>query len=148
MSNSLQSHGLWPTRLLCPWNSSGKNTGVGNHSLLQGIFLTQGLNLGLLHCSQILYHLSHKALKPTLICFSSPLLTRSFGLCSTYTPTTSTWMSNRYYSPNTFKTNPWHFVTDLLYAQLSPSPLTVIPPLTVHQKPKSDIWLFSLITYI
>ena len=37
-----------------------KNTGVGSLSLLQGIFLTQGLNLGLLHCGQILYHLSHQ----------------------------------------------------------------------------------------
>ena len=33
-----------PTRLLCPWNSPGKNTGVGCHFLLQGIFLTQGSN--------------------------------------------------------------------------------------------------------
>ena len=33
-----------PSRLLCPWDSPGKNTGVGCHSLLQGIFLTQGLN--------------------------------------------------------------------------------------------------------
>ena len=41
-------------------DSSGKNTGVGCHSLLQGIFLTQGLNLGLLHCKQILYCLSHQ----------------------------------------------------------------------------------------
>ena len=44
-----------------PWNSPGKNTGAGCHSLLQGIFPTQGLNLGLLHCKQILYHLSHQA---------------------------------------------------------------------------------------
>ena len=35
-------------------------TGVGSHSLLQGIFLTQGLNLGLLHGRWILYHLSHQ----------------------------------------------------------------------------------------
>ena len=48
-----------PLGFLCPWNSPGKNTGVGCHSLLQGIFPTQGLNLGLLHCRQILYHLSH-----------------------------------------------------------------------------------------
>ena len=47
------------TRLLCPWNSLGKNAGVGCHSLLQGIFPTQGPNLGLLHCKQILYHLNH-----------------------------------------------------------------------------------------
>ena len=42
MSNFLQSHGLKPVRLLCPWNSPGKNTGVGSHSLLQGIFPNQG----------------------------------------------------------------------------------------------------------
>ena len=40
----LRSHGLKPTRFLCPWNSPGKNTGVGCHFLLQGIFQTQGLN--------------------------------------------------------------------------------------------------------
>ena len=46
-----------PTRLLYSWDSPGKNTGVDSQSLLQGIFLTQ--NLGLLHCRQILYCLSH-----------------------------------------------------------------------------------------
>ena len=40
--------GLWPVRLLCPWDPPGKNTGVGCHFLLQGIFLTQGVNLCLL----------------------------------------------------------------------------------------------------
>ena len=44
MSNSLRPHGLKPARLLCPWNSPGKNR-VGCYSLLQGIFPTQGLNL-------------------------------------------------------------------------------------------------------
>ena len=57
---TVRPHRLWPTRLLCWWDSPGKNTGVGHHSLLQRIFLTQGLNLGLLHCRQILYHLSYK----------------------------------------------------------------------------------------
>ena len=52
---------LWtiPARLLCPWDSPGKHTGVGCHAFLQGIFLTQGLNSGLLqllHFRQILYH--------------------------------------------------------------------------------------------
>ena len=37
-----------------------KNTGVGCHALLQGIFPTQGLNPGLPHCRRILYHLSHQ----------------------------------------------------------------------------------------
>ena len=50
----------WTTRLLCPWDSSGRSTGVGCHFLLQGIFLTQGSNPGLLHCKQTLYHLSHQ----------------------------------------------------------------------------------------
>ena len=39
---------MQPTRLLCPWDSPGKNTGVGYHFLLQGIFPTQGSNLSLL----------------------------------------------------------------------------------------------------
>ena len=38
--------GLYPAKLLCPWNSPGKNTGLGCHSLLQGIFPTQGSNPG------------------------------------------------------------------------------------------------------
>ena len=38
----------------------GKNTGVGCHTLLQGIFPTQGLNPSLKHCRQILYHLRHQ----------------------------------------------------------------------------------------
>ena len=42
------------------WNSPDKNTGVGCHSLLQGIFLTQRLNPGLLHCRRILYCLIHQ----------------------------------------------------------------------------------------
>ena len=72
---------LWYARLRCassfshvlfanPWtvsppgssvhgNSPGKNSGVGCHFLLQGIFPTQGLNPGLPNCRQILYHLSH-----------------------------------------------------------------------------------------
>ena len=60
MSDSLPSHGLEPVRLLSPWNSPGRNTGVGSHFLLQRIFLTQGLNLDLLHCRQILYQLSYQ----------------------------------------------------------------------------------------
>ena len=51
---TLYNHGLQPTRLLCPWDSPGKNTGMCCHFLLQGIFLTQRLNPGLLHCRQIL----------------------------------------------------------------------------------------------
>ena len=58
---------------LLSWDFPGKDTGVGSHYLLQGIFLTQGLNLGLLHCRQILYHLGHR--------FSSVQLLSHVRLC-------------------------------------------------------------------
>ena len=53
---------LWTVarRLLCPWNSPGKDPGVGCHFLFQGIFQTKRLNLDLLHCKCILYHLSQQ----------------------------------------------------------------------------------------
>ena len=60
MSTSLWPHGLHPSRLPYPWGSPSKNTGVGSHSLLQGIFPTHGSNPGLPHCRQILYQLSHR----------------------------------------------------------------------------------------
>ena len=42
VSDSVRPYGLQLTRLLCPWDAPGKDTGVGCHFLLQGIFLTQG----------------------------------------------------------------------------------------------------------
>ena len=42
ISDSLRSHGLYPAKLLCPWNFLRKDTGVGCHFLFQGIFPTQG----------------------------------------------------------------------------------------------------------
>ena len=60
VSDSLWPHGLQPTRLLSSWDSPGKSTGVGCHFLLQGIFPTQGSNLGLPHHRQTLYHLSYQ----------------------------------------------------------------------------------------
>ena len=52
--------------LYSPWNSPGQNTGMVSLSFLQGIFLTQGSNLDLLHCRRILYQLNHKG-SPTSI---------------------------------------------------------------------------------
>ena len=60
MPNFLRTHGLQLSRLLCPWDFPGKDTGLGCHFLLQGIFPTQGSNPGLLHCRQIVYWLSYK----------------------------------------------------------------------------------------
>ena len=57
---SVVSNSLWPHGLYSSWNSPDQNTGVGSLSLLQGIFPTQGMNPGLLHCRQILYQLSQK----------------------------------------------------------------------------------------
>ena len=65
-SHSVLSASLWPHGLYNPWNSSGQNTGVGSHFLLQGIFPTQGSNPGLPHCRWILYQLSHKG-SPTIL---------------------------------------------------------------------------------
>ena len=65
VSNSLQLQGSQPAVLICP----GKNTGVGCHSLLPGVFPTQGLNPGLLHCRQILYHLSPLGSPTALWCY-------------------------------------------------------------------------------
>ena len=59
-SRSVVSDSLWPHGLYSPWNSPGRNTGVGSLSLLQAIFPTQGSNPGLPHCRRILYQLSHK----------------------------------------------------------------------------------------
>ena len=72
VAKSLQScptvrpHRWQPTRLLCLWGSPGKNTRVGCHFLLQGIFPTQGSNPGLLRCRQTLYPLSHQG-SPTQV---------------------------------------------------------------------------------
>ena len=73
----LRPHELYPARFLCPWDIQGKNTGVGCHSLLQGIFLTQGSNPGLLNCRQILYHLSCQG-GPLVKCSYEDVSGRSF----------------------------------------------------------------------
>ena len=56
-------------------DSSGKNTGVGCHALLQGILPTQGSNPGLPHCRRILYHLSHQGSQDSLVINYRSLLT-------------------------------------------------------------------------
>ena len=76
MSNSLGHHGLWPDRLFCPWNSPGKNTRVGCHALLQGIFLTEGSNSGLPQC-RFPYCLSHQGSPRILECIAYPFSRRS-----------------------------------------------------------------------
>ena len=65
LSHSVLSDSVTPWTVTPPGSSvhgdsSGKNTGVGGHALLQGIFPTQGSNPDLPHCRQILYHLCHQ----------------------------------------------------------------------------------------
>ena len=59
VSDTLRFHGLWLASVLCPWDFPGKNTVVGCHYLLQGIFPTRELTLCqlcLLHCRQFFTH--------------------------------------------------------------------------------------------
>ena len=60
-----------------PWDSPGQNTGVGNLSLLQGIFPTQGSNPGLLHCRRFLYRLSYQGSPRILGWVAYPFSSRS-----------------------------------------------------------------------
>ena len=59
---ALRPYGLQPVAHQTPLSMefSRQNTGAGSHSLLQGIFLTQGSSSVLLHCRQILYYLRHQ----------------------------------------------------------------------------------------
>ena len=76
---------IQPTRLFCPWDSPGKNTGVGCHALLQGIFPTQGLNPRLFCISRWVLYLP--VAPPGKPCFSQRFAfdLRSFSL-SPYCP--------------------------------------------------------------
>ena len=60
VSRSVMSDSVTPWTIHSPWNFPGQNTGVGSLSLLQGIFPTQGLDPGLLHCRRIPYQLSYQ----------------------------------------------------------------------------------------
>ena len=94
--------GLQPARLLCPWDSPGKNTGVRCHFLLQGIFPTQESNPGLLHCRQVLYQLSYEGQSPQMVFI---MLSAKFSI----SPRVS-----RLYSPNDRNTANWQFIPGTL----------------------------------
>ena len=63
-----------------PWDSPGQNIEVGSHSLLLGIFPTQGSNPGLPHCRWILYQLSHQGSPRILEWVAYPFCRRSIFL--------------------------------------------------------------------
>ena len=83
LSDSLWPHGLKSTKLLCPWNFPGKNTGVDCHFLLQWIFLIQGSNLCLLHW-QVCLLLVEPPGKPMCVCMSCAVAGRFFTTSATW----------------------------------------------------------------
>ena len=87
MSDCLRPYGRQHARLLCPWDSPGKNTTVHCHTLLQGIFLTQGSNLHLLcflNCRWIFFT-TEPPRKPQTA-FNPSQTHRNCHSCSTPTP--------------------------------------------------------------
>ena len=85
MSNSASP---WTVACQAPlrWHFPGKHIGVGCHSLLQGIFLIQGLNSGFLHCRQFLYWLSYQGSPQSWIINNKILLVMDTGEKITYAP--------------------------------------------------------------
>ena len=89
LSDSLRPHGLYPTRLLCPWDFPGNSPGVGCHFLLQDLhfllqwtFPTQGWNPGLPHCRQTLCRLSHQGSPWGLKIVINPSVPPSIDICA------------------------------------------------------------------
>ena len=100
---------LWTVaaRLLCPWDSPGKNTGMNYCFLLQGIFPAQGLNphlLCLLHCRQVLYLLSHQGI-----------------LCNELYKNSKAWDSESFWVRE--HTEIWEEGTEIMCAFLVPCPI-------------------------
>ena len=79
MSDSLRPHGLHNARLLCPCYFPGKNTGVGCHTLLQWIFLTQDSS------AHLLYLLHWQAGSLPLVPLGSPHMTICCFFCCSVT---------------------------------------------------------------
>ena len=89
-SHSVVSDSLWPNGLSSPWNSPSKKSGVNCHFLFQGIFPTQGSNLGLLHSRQILYRPSHCFLSiPPINCGGGNSTSCSLAIWGFFSWTTS-----------------------------------------------------------
>ena len=86
---------LWTRGLYSPWNSSGKNTGMGSRFLLPGIFPNQGSNPGLPHCRQNLYQLSHQGSPRILAWLAYPFST---GSSRHRNQTRVSWIAGRFFT--------------------------------------------------
>ena len=87
----------------CPWTSLGQNTGVGNFSLLQGVFPTKRLNPGLPHCRQILYQLSHQGSPRKLEWIAYPFSRGSFWPRN---QSRVSWIAGRFFTNWTLRETP------------------------------------------
>ena len=122
MSDSLWPYDNKPTRLLCTWNSPEKDTEVGSHSLLQGIFLTQGSNLGLLYWRQILYNLSYQGsrLKWTIQIQFTYSIMYPFKMCNSFWVLTNILLWNSHKIQDTMFI--LHQIVSLLIIQMNLTP--------------------------
>ena len=112
LSNSFQPHEMYPSRLLCPRNSPGKNAIVDSHFLFQGIFPTHGSNLGLLNCRQILYCLSHQG-SPFSQCFMVYFISCTYTCLSEKGSTGMTRLSDSFMAQRV--SNAWWKLGDLIF---------------------------------
>ena len=148
VSNSLRLHGLEPARLLCPWDFPGKHTGTDSHSLLQGIFPTQGSNPRLLPWRQILYHLSHQRSPSGAQCKIKTGAPYSGGFSfSDYTALSQAcalllraWSSGLHTaSPNSFSAHP---SISSLYTRTHPPSIPRPTSLTPHSTLKKGVLIY------
>ena len=101
-----------PAKLLCPWDFSGKKTGVGCHFLLQQIFSTQGSDPYLLPCRWILYHISHSG---------SPYVCMCVNICEESVNLREKWIVPMCVSTlrHLYNSYDLHFSTGLIFSKLT-----------------------------
>ena len=126
-------------RVLCSWDFPGKNTAVGCHFLLKGIFPTQGSNSRLLLCRQILYHLSHFRSSTLLLLLlkhtqkATVSWLKMLSQCSLHYQRKKmlkqeACTKNRYSSHGTVLKCKWGKVRSLITSSSKPQPWLSLPP--------------------
>ena len=136
VSDSLRPHGLQPARLLWQWDSPGKNTGVGCHDLLQGIFPTKASNPCLTHLLRWLQLLLLSCISRVRLCVTPQTAahqaTPSLGFSR---PRTLEWVAISF-------SNAWKWKEKVKL--LSPVPLVVLSENKIRTKEvKQNMWLWK-----
>jgi len=118
--NLLWPHGWWPSRLLCPWDFPGKNTGVGCHFLLKGIFLTRRSNWSFLHWQADSLPVDHQGSLNFRSCYS---VSKSCPTLCSFIDSNTPGFSALHYLPEFAQTHV-HWVSDAIQPShpLLPSP--------------------------